>query len=140
MDTTGEITVEVKRPWLLQRNPNFVHNDVTERLGWRIRVRKATTTSSSTIQTINYILKVSAQERSKQLRQLGDDIFRPRIAPKSEVSLLALGGFGQVGRSCMLLTTPESRILLDCGVNPGARSPGEAYPAPGLGERLPLRH
>ena len=127
-DTTGEITVEVKRPWLLQRNPNFVHNDVTERLGWRIRVRKATTTSSSTIQTINYILKVSAQERSKQLRQLGDDIFRPRIAPKSEVSLLALGGFGQVGRSCMLLTTPESRILLDCGVNPGARSPGEAYP------------
>ena len=127
-DTIGEVTIEVKRPWLLQKNPEFLHNDVVEQLGWRIRVRKATTTSSSTIQTINYMLKVSTQERSKQLRQIGDDIFRPKIAPKSEVSLLTLGGFGQVGRSCMLLTTPESRILLDCGVNPGARTASEAYP------------
>lgn len=127
-DTIGEVTIEVKRPWLLQKNPEFLQNDVVEELGWRIRVRKATTTSSSTIQTINYMLKVSTQERSKQLRQIGDDIFRPKIAPKSEVSLLTLGGFGQVGRSCMLLTTPESRILLDCGVNPGARTASEAYP------------
>lgn len=127
-DTIGEVTIEVKRPWLLQKNPEFLQNDVVEQLGWRIRVRKATTTSSSTIQTINYMLKVSTQERSKQLRQIGDDIFRPKIAPKSEVSLLTLGGFGQVGRSCMLLTTPESRILLDCGVNPGARTASEAYP------------
>lgn len=127
-DTIGEVTIEVKRPWLLQKNPEFLQNDIVEQLGWRIRVRKATTTSSSTIQTINYMLKVSTQERSKQLRQIGDDIFRPKIAPKSEVSLLTLGGFGQVGRSCMLLTTPESRILLDCGVNPGARTASEAYP------------
>lgn len=124
----GEIVVEVKRPWLLQKNPNFDHNDITEELGWRIRVRKAATTASSTIQTINYNLRVSSAERLKQLKQIGDEIFRPRIAPKSEVSLLTLGGFGQVGRSCMLLTTPESKILLDCGVNPGARSASEAYP------------
>ncbi|MXX21471.1 MAG: beta-CASP ribonuclease aCPSF1 [Cenarchaeum sp. SB0665_bin_23] len=127
-DTIGEVTVEVKRPWLLQKNPKFSHNDVVEQLGWRIRIRKATTTSSSTIQTINYMLKIATQERSKQLRQIGDDIFRPKIAQKSEVSLLTLGGFGQVGRSCMLLTTPESRVLLDCGVNPGARTASEAYP------------
>lgn len=127
-DTIGEVTVEVKRPWILQKNPKFSHNDVVEQLGWRIRIRKATTTSSSTIQTINYMLKIATQERSKQLRQIGDDIFRPKIAQKSEVSLLTLGGFGQVGRSCMLLTTPESRVLLDCGVNPGARTASEAYP------------
>lgn len=124
----GEIIVEVKRPWLLQKNKNFDHNDITEELGWRIRVRKAATTASSTIQTINYNLRVSNTERLKQLKQIGDEIFRPRIASKSEVSLLTLGGFGQVGRSCMLLTTPESKILLDCGVNPGARSASEAYP------------
>ena len=127
-DATGEVTLEVKRPWLLMRNPRFNHNQITEEIGWRIRVRKATTTSSSTIQTINNTLRKSSAERVKQLKQIGDDIFRPRLAPKSEVSLLTLGGFGQVGRSCMLLTTPESRILLDCGVNPGARSTSEAYP------------
>lgn len=124
----GEITVEVKRPWLLQKNPKFDHNEITEELGWRIRIRKATATASSTIQTINYNLRISSAERTKQFKQIGDEIFRPRIAQKSEVSLLTLGGFGQVGRSCMLLITPESKILLDCGVNPGARSASEAYP------------
>ena len=126
---TGEVSVEVKRPWLLQRNSKeFSHVDTTEKTGWRLRIRKATTIPSSTIQTINYNLKISASDRSKQLRQIGDEIFRPRLAQRSEVSLLTLGGFGQVGRSCMLLSTPESKILIDCGVNPGARSAMDAYP------------
>ena len=28
----------------------------------------------------------------------------------------------------MLLTTHESKILIDCGINPGARNPIDAYP------------
>ena len=126
-DAIGEVTLEVKRPWLM-RSPRFNHNNVTEEIGWRIRVRKATTTSSNTIKIINSTLRKYSAERTKQLRRIGDEIFRPRLLPKAEVSLLTLGGFGQVGRSCMLLTTSESRILLDCGVNPGARSTDEAYP------------
>ncbi|NIP62273.1 MAG: beta-CASP ribonuclease aCPSF1 [Nitrosopumilaceae archaeon] len=126
---TGEVSLEAKRPWLLQRNAEeFSHATVTNEIGWRLKIKKATTYPSSTIQTINYNLKISAAERSKQLRQIGDEIFRPRLAEKSEVSLLTLGGFGQVGRSCMLLNTPESKILVDCGVNPGAKSPSDAYP------------
>ncbi len=126
---TGEVSLEAKRPWLLQRNAQeFNHPDVTEKIGWRLRIRKATTNPSSTIQTINYNLKISAQERSKQLKQIGDEIFRPRLSQKSEVSLLTLGGFGQVGRSSMLLTTNESKILIDCGINPGARHPMESFP------------
>jgi len=126
---TGEVSIEAKRPWLLQRDAKeFNHAEVTEKIGWRLRIRKATTVPSSTIQTINYNLKISAAERSKQLKEIGDEIFRPKLAQKSEVSLLTLGGFGQVGRSCMLLTTAESKILIDCGVNPGARSPSDAFP------------
>jgi len=126
---TGEVSLEAKRPWLLQRNAaEFNHAEVTEKTGWRIRIRKATTNPSSTIKTINYNLKISSAERSKQLRQIGDEIFRPKIAQKSEVSLYTLGGFGQVGRSCMLLSTSESKILIDCGINPGSRTPSESYP------------
>jgi len=125
----GEVSIEAKRPWLLQPNSKeFSHVDVTEKTGWRLRIRKATTMPSSTIQTINYNLKISTAERSKQLRQIGDDIFRPRLAQRSEVSLLTLGGFGQVGRSCMLLSTSESKVLVDCGVNPGARHAMDAFP------------
>ena len=127
--TTGEVSIEVKRPWLCQRNvEEFNHAEMAEKTGWKIRVRKSTTKPSNTIQSINYQLKISAAERAKHLKQVGEQIFRPRLVQKSEVSLLTLGGFGQVGRSCMLMTTPDSKILIDCGVNPGAHNPNEAYP------------
>ena len=125
----GEVSIEVKRPWLCQRDAaEFNHAEVTENTGWKLRIKKATTKPSNTIKTINYQLKVSSADRAKQLQSVGDEIFRPRLVQKSEGSLLTLGGFGQVGRSCMLLTTPDSKVLIDCGVNPGARNPSEAYP------------
>ncbi|HJJ22223.1 MAG TPA: beta-CASP ribonuclease aCPSF1 [Nitrosopumilus sp.] len=127
--TTGEVSVEAKRPWLLQRDAKeFNHVEVTEKTGWKLRIRKSTTIPSRTIQTINATLKQSASERSKQLKQVGDEIFRPRLSERTEVSLYTLGGFGQVGRSSLLLSTPESKILIDCGINPGARSPMDAFP------------
>ena len=127
--TTGEVSIEVKRPWLCQRNAEeFNHTEVTEQTGWRLRIRKSTTKPSNTIKSINYQLKISSAERAKQLKSVGEEIFRPRLVQKSEVSLLTLGGFAQVGRSCMLLTTPDSKVLIDCGINPGARTPSEAFP------------
>ena len=97
--TTGEVSIEVKRPWLCQRRvEEFNHAEITEKTGWKLRIRKSTTKPSSTIRAINYQLKVSSSERSKHLKQIGEEIFRPRLTQKSEVSLLTLGGFGQVGR------------------------------------------
>jgi uncharacterized protein len=126
---SGEVSIEVKRPWLCQRNAQeFDHTEVTEQTGWRLRIRKSTTKPSNTIKSINYQLKISSAERAKQLKSIGEEIFRSRLVQKSEVSLLTLGGFGQVGRSCMLLTTPDSKVLIDCGINPGARTPSEAFP------------
>ncbi|MGC1709295.1 MAG: beta-CASP ribonuclease aCPSF1 [Nitrosotalea sp.] len=124
----GELTVEVKHLWLLDNNASFNIADLVSKTGWRIRIRKATTIQSQTIQTINYNLKISSTERSKHLRQIGEQIFRPKLSEDAEVSLMTLGGFSQVGRSCMLLTTHESKILIDCGINPGTRNPLEAYP------------
>jgi len=126
---TGEVSIELKRPWLCQRDAKeFNHAEITENTGWKLRIRKATTKPSNTIKSINYQLKISSSDRAKQLKSIGDEIFRPRLVQKSEVSLLTLGGCGQVGRSCMLLTTPDSKVLIDCGVNPGARTPSEAFP------------
>ena len=36
------------------------------------------------------------------------------------IRIVALGGFREVGRSCLLLETPESRVLIDCGIKPGS--------------------
>ena len=127
--TTGEVSIEAKRPWILQRkSDDFNQFDLIDKIGWRLRIRKSTTLPSRTIQMINATLKQSSAERSKQFKQVGDEIFRPRLSQRTEVSLHTLGGFGQVGRSCMLLSTQESKILVDCGINPGARLAADAYP------------
>jgi KH/beta-lactamase-domain protein len=45
-----------------------------------------------------------------------------------EVILYCLGGVKQVGRSCFVVVTPESKIMLDCGINPGENQSYNAYP------------
>ena len=47
---------------------------------------------------------------------------------REEVRLLCLGGVRQVGRSCFLVVTPESKVILDCGINPGDVSTLDAFP------------
>ncbi|HID90380.1 TPA: beta-CASP ribonuclease aCPSF1, partial [Candidatus Bathyarchaeota archaeon] len=44
------------------------------------------------------------------------------------VSITGLGGCGEVGRSAILIRTPESSVLLDCGINPGSRRSVNAFP------------
>jgi uncharacterized protein len=45
-----------------------------------------------------------------------------------EVLIYCLGGVKQVGRSCFVVVTPESKIMLDCGINPGENQSYTAYP------------
>jgi KH/beta-lactamase-domain protein len=51
-----------------------------------------------------------------------------RQATKQEVILFCLGGVKQVGRSCFIVMTPESKVMLDCGINPGEFTPLNAFP------------
>ncbi len=130
----GEIIVEVKKPWILNApadidNPNgFNVVDLVDKTGWKVRVRKASPIQSETMQQVNYTLKMTVQDRSKFYKHVGEKIFRPKLDENAEASLLTLGGFGEVGRSCMLLITHESKILMDCGINPGAKEPLSAFP------------
>jgi KH/beta-lactamase-domain protein len=47
---------------------------------------------------------------------------------RAEVLIYCLGGVKQVGRSCFVILTPESKVMLDCGINPGEVSGLDAYP------------
>jgi uncharacterized protein len=49
-------------------------------------------------------------------------------ASREEVMLFCLGGVKQVGRSCFVVVTPETKVMLDCGINPGEMSGLDAYP------------
>ncbi len=51
----------------------------------------------------------------------------PKIRPKTSLRFVALGGSGEVGRSCYLLELGNHRILVDCGIKPSGSE--DVHPA-----------
>ncbi|MBI2648788.1 MAG: beta-CASP ribonuclease aCPSF1 [Thaumarchaeota archaeon] len=127
-DAIGEITIEATNPIVISQENGYDLADAMEQTGWKIRARKAPNTPSSAIQTVYFALKSGSEERERFYRELGENIFRPRLATAEQVTLKTLGSFQEVGRSSMLVETSESKVLLDSGIHPGARNAWDAYP------------
>ena len=127
-DALGEITVEAETPRLLSQEAGFDLGAAMDATGWKIKVRKAPHIKSTAIQNVYYALKTGSETREKFLRELGETIFRPRMAAEEHVTIKTLGAFQEVGRSCILVETAESKVMLDCGIHPGSRNTWDAYP------------
>src|SRR5439155_1389460 len=127
-DALGEVTAEVGNPKVLSQEGGFDLGNAMEQTGWKIRVRKAPHLTSTAIQNVNFALKSGNAVRELFLRDLGESIFRPRLTSSEQVTIKTLGAFQEVGRSCLLMETSESKALLDCGIHPGARNNWDAYP------------
>jgi len=121
----GEAVIFARKPWTILREGGDV--DLTEKIGWKVRVRKAPQ-NMLPIEILYKILGETVSQRTKFYREVGDKIFRPKLTEQAEASLLTLGGFAEVGRSCMLLETRESKIILDCGLNLSAKDSLGALP------------
>src|SRR5919109_3418925 len=72
----------------------------------------------------------AAQQQQQQATATEGAASRPQSwsTNKEEVMLFCLGGVKRVGRSCFIVVTPESKVMLDCGINPGEMSGIHAYP------------
>lgn len=124
----GEAVLFVKKPWMLtQVDEDFDSIELAEKTGWKVRIRKAPH-SLSVIEYVYKVLGESATERVRFYREVGEKIFRDRLSGSVEASLVTLGGFAEVGRSCLLLSTQESKILLDCGFSLSAKDSLAALP------------
>ena len=121
----GEAVIFAKKPWTVLVEGGDVH--LTEKIGWKVRVRKAPQ-NMLPFETLYKTLGNTVGQRLKFYREVGDKIFRSKLTEKIEASLLTLGGFAEIGRSCMLLETAESKIILDCGFNASAKDPLAATP------------
>ncbi len=127
-EVLGEVTAEVDNPKVLSQEVGFDLGNAMEQTGWKIRVRKAPHMTSTAIQNVNFALKADTEGRERFLRDLGESIFRPRLTSSEQITIKTLGAFQEVGRSCLLVETSESKVLLDCGIHPGAKSNWDAYP------------
>jgi uncharacterized protein len=112
----GEVTALVEdltREYSINDQDNAV---LSEKTGWRFLVRRSPN-DPELIEQINAIMVRRASDRIRFYKEVGEKIFRPRLNERTEVSLVLLGGFNEIGRSCILVTTNESNVLLDCGIN-----------------------
>src|ERR671919_734789 len=112
----GEVTALVEdltREYSINDQDNAL---LSEKTGWRFLIRRSPR-DPELMGQINAIMVRRSNERIRFYKEVGEKIFRPRLNERTEVSLVLLGGFNEIGRSCILVTTNESNILLDCGIN-----------------------
>ncbi len=111
-------------------------NKLRDKIGWLVKVERTPALTSRTVVDIRGFRKSMADERRKLLRDFGRNIFRPKLAGNTWARLTALGSYREVGRACHLITTNESRVIIDVGVNiASSTDPLPYFNAP---EALPL--
>ena len=124
----GEVIIEAKKPGLVIGKNGAVLQEIIRQTRWRPRILRSPPLPSKIISHMRHFLHSESKERERILRVTGERIFRPLIYEVGDVRITALGGFQEVGRSAILVQTRESQVLLDCGINPGASSPFDAFP------------
>jgi len=127
-DELGEVIVEAKKPGAVIGRSGITLREIAREISWRPRVVRSPPIQSQLINSIRNTLTKESDKRKQALLSIGKRIHRPRVMENNFVRLTGLGGFSEVGRSCMLLETAETRILIDAGLNVGAREPGQMFP------------
>ncbi|MGC9778464.1 MAG: beta-CASP ribonuclease aCPSF1 [Candidatus Heimdallarchaeota archaeon] len=124
----GEILIEAVKPGLVIGKNGATLRKITSETFWRPNVSRTPPLESRIIKTVRNILFKNSEERKKILRKVGRRIHRKQMFPTDWVRFTALGGYREVGRSSTLIRTPESNILVDCGVNVGRNTTKDMFP------------
>ncbi|MFH0836361.1 MAG: beta-CASP ribonuclease aCPSF1 [Candidatus Micrarchaeota archaeon] len=124
----NEVQIEALKPGLVIGKRGFVLKNIILETGWSPQVLRSPTSPSQVETAIRSALFKSSADRKKFLNGLGKKLVDTSGARCDWVKLTMLGAAKEVGRSCLLLQTPKSNILLDCGINPDTSDSTRAYP------------
>ncbi len=113
---TGEVTIEALSPGLVIGKQGSILNDIKKKIGWSPKVSRTPPIPSKTVEDVRQYLRSVQEERNAFLKTLGRKLARDVPIGENWVRLTTLGGYRQVGRSATLLSTRESKVLVDCGV------------------------
>src|SRR3989338_5123918 len=125
------VIVETEKPGLAIGKQGSILREIREKTMWIPLIRRTPAIKSQLIENIRAVLYQNSDYRRKFLDRIGHRVYDGWMRGKKQewVRFSTLGAGRQVGRSCFLLQTPESRIMIDCGIDP-AKEYGseEAYP------------
>jgi len=86
---------------------------------WSPIIERVPTIPSSLIPNVRKFIHEQEDFRKKFLQKVGEKIVEVKPTKKNWIRLTFLGGAREVGRSCTLVETPQSNLLIDCGIKAG---------------------
>jgi KH/beta-lactamase-domain protein len=117
--TRGEVIIESGKPGLVIGKKGVNLKEIRANTFWQPKTIRTPPLNSKTIQLIRGMLQKERQNQKDILLRIGKRIHRPVLFKDLDIRLTSLGGFREVGRSCILMQTRDSNVLLDVGLNIG---------------------
>ncbi len=113
------VIIEGKKPGLIIGRNGSLLKDIKDKTMWSPVVQRSAAIKSKITDNIRSVLYANNTQRKKFLNEIGEKIYSEWDPEKKDewVRLTVLGSGRQVGRSAFLLSTPETRILIDCGID-----------------------
>ena len=124
---TSECIIECKEPGVGVGKRGAHLKAVRDKIGWQVKIIRAPRMESRTANDIRRFRYEKSEERRKLLRRFGTNIYRQQRPGESWVRLTSLGSYREVGRAMHLVTTNESRVIVDCGAKPGRQNEWMPY-------------
>ena len=128
-DHRSIVVIEAKKLGLVIGKMGSIFSDIRKQTFWTPQVQRSPAIKSPITENIREVLYSNSAYRRKFLNSIGEKIYKEWSSEKKEewIRLTFLGSGRQVGRSCLLLQTPNSKILIDCGIDV-ASSGDEKFP------------
>jgi KH/beta-lactamase-domain protein len=113
------VIIEAKKPGMVIGKQGSILDEIKKTTLWTPQVQRTPAIKSQITESIREVLYANNNYRRKFLNDIGKKIYKKWNPEKVEewVRLAFLGGARQVGRSCLLLQTPNSKVLIDCGID-----------------------
>ncbi len=113
------VVIEAKKPGMVIGKQGSILSEIKKTTLWTPQIQRSPAIKSKITENIREVLYANNNYRRKFLNLIGKKIYKEWNPDKVDewVRLTFLGGARQVGRSCILLQTPNSKILLDCGID-----------------------
>ncbi|HOZ43309.1 MAG TPA: beta-CASP ribonuclease aCPSF1, partial [Methanoculleus sp.] len=124
---TGEVLIEAEKPGVVIGKNGITLREITKQIGWTPKVVRTPPIESTTVKQIRTFLRSVKDERKAFLRKIGHRIHREVTSKDQWLRVTTLGCCREVGRAAFLISTPESKILVDCGEKPGSATNGAPY-------------
>ncbi|TAL47172.1 beta-CASP ribonuclease aCPSF1 [archaeon] len=121
------VIIAAEKPGLVIGHSGETFRKIRSETFWVPRIERVPAIHSDVVMGIRKMVHKEVDFRKKFLNQVGENIFGEKKAKRDWIRVIGLGGWNEVGRSCTLVETPKSKVLIDCGVKAGAQG-SEVYP------------